>query len=252
VATGGEPSAITGCVRHLEWDGCFNARDLGGLPTRDGGAVRPGALVRADSPAGLSAAGWSALRAHGVRTIVDLRNEDELKPDAEPRPPELATVHIALDNIEDTDFWDHWAAGPQFGTPLYYRPFLDRFPRRTASVITAVARARPGGVLVHCVGGRDLTGLITMLLLSLAGVAPEDIADDYVLSTQRLPALDAHRGETDQGPALDEFLAGRGTSAREVILSTLESLELDAYARAAGVAEDDLIALRARLVEPPT
>jgi hypothetical protein len=28
--------------RHLEWAGCYNVRDLGGLPTRDGGTTRSG------------------------------------------------------------------------------------------------------------------------------------------------------------------------------------------------------------------
>jgi hypothetical protein len=64
--------------RHLDWDGCFNVRDLGGLPTAGDHVTRRGAPVRADSLAGLSAAGWDALRAHGVRTVVDLRNDDEV------------------------------------------------------------------------------------------------------------------------------------------------------------------------------
>ena len=43
--------------RTLDWDGCFNARDLGGPPVAGGRVTRPGALVRADSLAGLTAAG---------------------------------------------------------------------------------------------------------------------------------------------------------------------------------------------------
>jgi hypothetical protein len=55
---------------HLDWDGCFNVRDLGGLPTVDGRVTRTGAVVRADALDGLSAAGWTALLDHGVRTVV--------------------------------------------------------------------------------------------------------------------------------------------------------------------------------------
>src|SRR6185503_1418115 len=76
----------------------------------------------------------------------------------------------------------------------------DRFPERSARVLSAIASAPAGGVLVHCVGGRDRTGQITMLLLALAGVAPDVIAADYALS-----------GPADED--VERFLAERGTSA---------------------------------------
>ena len=173
--------------RHLTWDGCANVRDLGGLRTRDGRAIRSGALVRADALDRLSAAGWAALEAHGVRTVIDLRNDDELGTDAAPRPAGLTTLHLPLDGVEDTEFWQDWHGRPEFGTPLYYRPFLDHFPERTAAVLTAIARAEPGGIAVHCGIGRDRTGLITILLLALVGVDLDGITADYALSEPRVP-----------------------------------------------------------------
>ncbi|MET8863644.1 tyrosine-protein phosphatase [Nonomuraea sp. NPDC004580] len=59
--------------RHLEWEGCFNVRDLGGIAVSGGGSVRAGALARSDNPERLTAAGWRALVEHGVRTVVDLQ-----------------------------------------------------------------------------------------------------------------------------------------------------------------------------------
>jgi len=181
--------------RRLSWEGCFNVRDLGGLPTGDGGVTRCGAVVRADALDGLSAAGWAALIEHGVRTIIDLRNDDERLPDAALRASDVTTVHVPLDGVEDREFWDVWDCGPQFGTPLYYRPHLDRFPERSVAALSAIARAKPGGVAVHCAGGRDRTGQVAMLLLALVGVAPRDIAADYELSTEHLRARYAARRE---------------------------------------------------------
>ena len=63
--------------RHLDWEGCRNVRDLGGLP-----ATRWGAVVGCDAPANLTAAGWPALRAYGIPTMVDLRNPDRLHNEA--------------------------------------------------------------------------------------------------------------------------------------------------------------------------
>jgi protein-tyrosine phosphatase len=217
-------------VRRLYWEGCSNVRDLGGLRTVDGRETAWGAVVRGDAPDNLTPAGWDALLAHGVRTIVDLRNDDERIADAA-RPAEIATVHVPLDGVEDTEFWSEWGSGPQFGTPLYYRPHLERFPERNARAIAAVAQAEPGGVLIHCVGGKDRAGQVAMLLLALAGVAPEEIAADYLLS----------------GDDQAEFLTSRGTSSTEVILSTLAELDVEGYLLASGVTPEDLAALRRRV-----
>ncbi|MBA3262754.1 MAG: tyrosine-protein phosphatase [Thermoleophilaceae bacterium] len=236
-------------MRHLDWDGCFNVRDLGGLRAVDGRATRWGAVVRGDSPDRLTAAGWSALRGHGIRTIIDLRNEDERHLDRE-RPAGLTTVLLPLDGREDARFWDRWARGPQFATPLYYRPHLDRFPERSARVVAAIAGAEPGGVLVHCVGGRDRTGQIAMLLLALLGMPPQAIARDYALSRERLTVRYAALGEEDQGPTLADYLSGHGTTAEGAILSTLAEVDVQECLRAGGLRDADIASLRDRVLEP--
>ena len=226
-------------MRHLDWDGCANVRDLGGLRTRDGGEVRRGAIVRADALDRLSAAGWAALEAHGVRTVIDLRNDDERGTDVAPRPAGLTTLHLPLDGVADTAFWEDWHSRPEFGTPIYYRPFLDHFPERTAAVFSALARAAPGGVALHCGIGRDRTGLITILLLELAGVVMEDITADYGLSEPRVPF-----GQ------VGTFYEDSGTTPSAVIAELLAGLDVEAYLRAAGVSGADLSAIRARLLSP--
>src|SRR3954468_3123230 len=63
--------------RVLDWDGCVNVRDLGGLPLADGGETAPRVLVRADDVARLSDDGWRALSDYGVARVVDLRWREE-------------------------------------------------------------------------------------------------------------------------------------------------------------------------------
>jgi protein-tyrosine phosphatase len=208
-------------ARDLDWDGCINARDLGGLPTVDGRVTRRGALIRSEAVDRLSAEGRRALRDHGVRTIIDLREHDELSDprDAAAWRDGIETIHIPLDRIaDDPEFWDDWMHGPQFGTPLYYAPFVERFPERIEEVLEAIEQAPPGGVLFHCVGGRDRTGLVAIAALAAARVEPEAIADDYARGAERAHTRD---------PMYDEFLADRGTSARELVLELAGRLELD-------------------------
>jgi protein-tyrosine phosphatase len=153
-----------------------------------------------------------------VRTIIDLRNDDERAALAEP-PAGIEAIHVPLDGLdEDPEFWSVWSTGPQFGTPLYYRPFIERFPDRLEQVLDAVEQAEPGGVLFHCVGGRDRTGLVAIALLAVARVSPELIAEDYARGAERAHTYD---------PMLDRFLTERGTSARELVVDLVASLDFD-------------------------
>ena len=220
----------------LDWPGVHNARDLGGLPAA-GGTTRAGALVRSDSLQALTAEGWDALLAHGVRTVVDLRNEEERGPDAAPRPDAVTTLHVPLDGWHDREFWDVWASGPQFGTPLYYGPHLERHPDRSAAAVAAIATAPPGGVAFHCQGGRDRSGQVAMLVLALLGVPAAEIAADYALS-----------GGGDDGRELAAFLAGRETTAERVIEDLLAEVDVEAALRGGGLDDAAIAALRARAV----
>ncbi len=210
-------------------------RDLGGIRTTDGRTIRPGALVRARSLDHLDDVDWAAIHALGVRTLIDLRNDDERA--AAPAPHDITAVHVPLDGSDDRDFWDEWAADWRFGTPAYYGPHIARFPERSLAVLTIIAYARPVGVLYHCMGGRDRTDMITMLVLALVGVAPEDIAADYELSA----------GLCDDDEAVTEGLTRAGTTARAELLRTLELLDLNAF-----VAAELRAALRARLLGDET
>jgi hypothetical protein len=235
--------------RHLGWHGIYNARDLGGLPTVDGGITRRGAIVRSDSLQNLEARGWEEVEAFGIRTVVDLRSAHEIGPDVSPRPGSIETVNIPLDVTEDREFWDVWENGPQFATPLYYRPHLERFPERSAEVVRAIATAPPGGVVFHCQGGRDRAGQTSMLVLAPAGVEPEAIAADYALSDERLRPLYLSRGEEDEAPRIAAFLREQGTTASELIVELLAEFDIEGVLRDAGLKDAEIAALRGRLLE---
>ena len=221
--------------RILAWDGCNNVRDLGGLRTCDGRETRWRAIVRSDSPGRLTEAGWAALYAYGIRTIITLRThglvEDELN--ITPRYADIAVVQAAIEDFTDTEFVQQWVATNFWGTPLYYKDALRRWPERHTAVISAIAQAQPGGVVFHCIRGHDRTGIIALLLLALAGVTPDDIIADYALSP------DSFR---------DELLEREHSSVRDAMLGTLAGFNVDSYLSMAGVSQDDLAAARKRLL----
>lgn len=221
--------------RILHWDGCNNVRDLGGLSTGDGRLTRWRAIVRSDTPSRLTEDGWSALYVYGIRTIITLRTygmtEDELNITSP--YSEIETHQVAIEDITDQEFLQQSVTTSLWGTPLYYTDALQRWPKRHAAVISAVARAQPGGVLFHCVRGHDRTGIIALLLLTLAGVTPEDLIADYELS------LD---------PVRDELLARNHTNTRDVILDTLAGLHINSYLSLGGMSQNEIAAVRKRLL----
>lgn len=142
--------------RDLDWPGCVNARDLGGLRTADGATTRYGAIVRSDEVSGLTADGWAALVDHGVRTVVDLRDPAERAADTAPRPGVVTTLDLPLEDELDDDFAATWTGAGWDATPLYMPAFLDRYPRKLAGVVTAVADAPPG--VCSCTAPSGATG----------------------------------------------------------------------------------------------
>ncbi|MEW1909470.1 tyrosine-protein phosphatase [Kitasatospora sp. NPDC085895] len=226
--------------RRLVWDGCLNVRELGGLPTRDGRRTRRGAVVRADNLDRLTAEGWAALQAYGIRTVIDLRNEEEYRPLLQ-RPDGIELVRVPLDELAGPEWWARF--GGLDGTPLAFRPYLDHCPRAVAEVVAAVGRAAPGGVVVHCGAGRDRTGLAALVLLAVAGVSADAIVDDYLLSAGNLRPLWAMLGRPDETAAIEAVLDRAGTTAEAALLETIAEFEPAVFLPAA-----DTAAVRARLL----
>jgi protein-tyrosine phosphatase len=230
-------------ARDLVWDGCSNVRDLGGHPTGDGGRTRFGAVVRSDSRGHLTDKGWEALLAYGVSRIVDLRRDDELADDPS-RPFEVEVVHVSLMNgIEHGDpGWAAMVAAAEAAPDVlgeyvvFYDWALERCGPAIARALAAVADSPPGAVVVHCVGGKDRTGLVVGLLLRLCGVSLDDVDADYAATGTRLrPTL----GEVATAPA----------GAMATVLGRLEQRHgsIEAYLVGCGISSGAIESLRARL-----
>jgi protein-tyrosine phosphatase len=243
--------------RDLDWDGCLNVRDLGGHAVAAGGETVFGQIVRADSVRQLSEAGWHTAIEYGVRTVVDLRDEAELQADPPGELP-VEVLHVPFlefrrrDVVAEIEAVSAAASTPAIATRDVYLVFLEHFRENVARAIGAVARAPEGAVVVHCVGGKDRTGLVTAFLLDLAGVDHDEIGTDYALSELRLkPRHD--RWITEAGTEEErERLRRVAATPKEAIVEVLAELErrygaVEAYLRAGGLDPEDAERARARL-----
>jgi protein tyrosine/serine phosphatase len=244
--------------RALSWDGCLNVRDLGGHETEGGGHTLFRTVVRADSVRQLSDRGWEALVDYGVRTIIDLRVDSEVAADP-PRELPVDVVRVPVLPELGTPFWAEVDAltfsidDPVEERKRVYLMFLDRYGRNFGRVVTEVARAPEGTVLVHCLGGKDRTGLVAALLLRLAGVPVTEVAADYALSETALrDDLAAWVADADdERERLRRMRIGAAPAA--AMRGVLEELEgehgsVHEYLAGVGVVDLDLERARRRLV----
>ena len=178
-----------GGVRTLTWDGCHNVRDLGGLPVAGGGETRFRSVVRADSLGQLTRAGWSEAVDYGVRRVVDLRFAEERAEDTGGVAP-VEVVHVSLfgerDPAKDQE-WEDSTRGADDLTAVFaalYVETIDDCSAQIVRAIDAIAAGNGGCVAVHCFAGKDRTGIVSALLLSLAGVEDEVIVRDFAASDE--------------------------------------------------------------------
>ncbi|GAA3375266.1 tyrosine-protein phosphatase [Streptomyces racemochromogenes] len=178
-------------TRHIPFDRLHNFRDLGGYRSADGRAVRWGCLYRADSLGKLGGADWERFLRLGVRTVIDLRYPWEIEAKGRIPEPErftyanLSIEHRPYDQAEIDPALDPW------------RYLADRFAEVAEDGVDEIRRAveliadGPGPAVFHCTSGKDRTGLIAALVLTLLDVSEEQILADFALTelaTERLTA----------------------------------------------------------------
>lgn len=173
--------------------GAPNFRDLGGLRTADGRRIRPGRLFRSDSLADLSAEDLPRFAALGVRTIIDLRDEQERN-----RKPNRLLDHATVrqHTIGFLPVGGHQllsSLGPQSTADTvhqaladYYRRFALEHASNYARMFDVLLDTDALPALIHCTSGKDRTGFGIALLLSALGVSRDDIYADY-LDSNRAP-----------------------------------------------------------------
>ncbi|MEU8434007.1 tyrosine-protein phosphatase [Streptomyces sp. NPDC029216] len=188
--------------RHIPFTRLHNFRDLGGYRSADGRTVAWGVLYRADSLGKLDTADgdWDRFLGLGIRTVIDLRYPWEIE--AKGRIPEPERFTYANLSIEHRPY-DQAAIDPALDP---WRYLADRFAEVAEDGAEEIRQAveliadGPGPAVFHCTSGKDRTGLIAALVLTLLDVPEEQILADFALTelaTARLTA-DWHAAHPDR------------------------------------------------------
>jgi hypothetical protein len=161
----------------------FNVRDLGGLTTRDGRLLRSGRLYRSDDPYLASAADMETLRRLAIRTVVDMRVDEEVAERGSARWDRIGAEVRSLVLIQDLPTPEETSryTDPSHTADLYMRMATSDWDTQRL-IWQTLADATTAATLIHCASGRDRTGVMVALVLATLGVDDSQIEQDYSMS----------------------------------------------------------------------
>ncbi len=197
--------------RRIEFEGCFNFRDLGGWRAEDGKTIKWKKLYRADSVHRMSEADVD--RAHnelGVRTLIDLRSDPEIAGGGVGALAELVVArhHAPFTSRREPVAIDATIAAAQNAdrSPeamfTSYVGILDVSSDLVVASVAALAEQKALPAIFFCAAGKDRTGVLSAVLLGSLGVVDEDIVRDYVLTEE---TIDLVIGRFAQTPGAPDF-----------------------------------------------
>lgn len=231
----------------------YNARDLGGLQTAFGKRTAFRRFVRSDEPSMLSKADLDSLLSYPIRTVIDLRSQEEINRRGTPfmNHPDILFSNVSLfetDPEGEDDPTVQVALRHTLGQLYIF--LLETRKTQLAEVFRQILAAPEGAILFHCTHGKDRTGIIAALLLSLVQVSREDIVNNYSVTYDYIRKL------------VDPKLALMPLNTHHILKSDAENMEIfldfldknyqgqsAVYLRSIGFSESEISMLRSRLLE---
>jgi protein-tyrosine phosphatase len=240
--------------RLIALEGAVNFRDLGGYVAEGGFQTRWRVLFRADGLGDLTADDLEVMRTLGIRTVIDLRSGDELERGRYDTDAHPVTFHHypIIEKLPDAEEFDR---RPGLLGSQYKEMLRDAGPA-FLGVLQVLTSPDALPAVFHCTAGKDRTGVLSALVLSLLGVEEETVVADYALSGAAMVRLRAkilvkypESRETIENIS-EVFSAEPAQMERLLDHLRAEYGSVEAYLRNLGAGDELIAALRAELLEP--
>jgi protein-tyrosine phosphatase len=252
-------------TRHIDFEGIENFRDFGGYGTASGRTLKHGLLYRSANHAYATEADLARMRDLGLAAIIDLRRSEERAREPSRRWPGFGAAVVENDILSDHADWAQAMKDAEVNARWFYEDGMGYYRRapfeaRHIDLYTRYFRTLAevdGAIVVHCAAGKDRTGLICALTHHVAGVHPDDIMADYLLTNDesRMARKMAFLGpwlRDTVGKTVDDEALRIAVSVNPAYLETAFGVIRDAHGSIDGYLTQVLgvdEALRARLHE---
>lgn len=163
--------------RRYPLENIVNCRDLGGYPSKYG-CTQFGRFIRCGTVGRPTEDDIEMLKKLNVSTVIDLRGDFEFNDQNNGFERLTDNVnHVSLYELNVAE-----AKNVKMTLSEVYEYIVDNYRDNIGKALKAVAEAPAGTVLYHCFLGKDRTGILTLMLLTIAGVDEDDIVADYQLT----------------------------------------------------------------------
>ncbi|UOQ84751.1 tyrosine-protein phosphatase [Gracilibacillus salinarum] len=224
-----------------------NCRELGGYSTADGQQTKWHELLRSSDMSKLTEEDITFLNEYGVKTVIDLRGEDEIvaKPNALVKEDFCHYYNFPFITKQVSNI-TYSTTEKRFMGDFYIELLEDN--KVLHDIFYRIAHAEEGGIIFHCAGGKDRTGILAMMLLSLAGVEKKDIISNYEVSYTNLKTMHTEE-DLPEGIPVD-YMYSKGEymeKTYEYLTATYETVEQ--YLLAKGVEQEVITLVKNRLID---
>lgn len=173
--------------RFIDLDGSFNTRDIGGYPAREGMIAR-NTVYRSDHLHLLTDEDLKKITSLGIRTVIDLREPGRAETYPNRLPEEVISYELPI--YDGTKPLHVPVLIRRNSISSYFQKsyveYLDEWGHRFLPIFELISDPSAYPVLYHCSNGKDRAGVLTALLLDLAGVRRELIVSDFSLSNYHI------------------------------------------------------------------
>lgn len=234
-------------IKRFRFTKAKNFRDMGGYMAENNKTVRWGVLYRSDKFAGTTPEEWKIIWDSGIRTVLDLRSEEETEASPDNCPEEIRYIHfpivkenLSFFNISSPDM-QAFAKSVSDG----YKNIVLTHGENLARAVNITADClKEGGVVFHCTSGKDRTGILAAVIYYLLGVEDEDIVADYQVShTYNKKTSDKFMREH---PEFLRYIGVVGSDPENMyeLLELFRELDIEAYLMEKGMCPEKIQALK--------
>jgi len=244
----------------LLFEGSYNFRDLGGFETIDGFTTKYNLIFRSDALHEMTDADSEIFQNElKITTVIDMRTDNAIQKEGLGKVinENIKRIHIPLFSDSDATEWSQKERAPEEPADLvaFYIWVMEKSGDQIVDVIENLIKTDDSVPAVfHCFAGKDRTGIIAAVVLSLLNVHEDHIVDDYAESHKYKHKILERMKRSMTEENYEKFPKELMDAYPETLVAVLQYINntygsMKAYALSKGLSNDSIIRMKNLFLE---